>query len=219
MARGTASVGVLVICALALAAAWAPHVAADVPGGPEGLVLGQDPRKPHEITPIVRCHACHAVVSQLFEKYGPRKHVSESDVYDELDGMCDDMSRFRVYDYIPPRMMKACASFFDAAGDDLEDLMYKAVATAQSEEEAKGIVCDATVCSGVDMSKKEEEPPMFPQQTSSSTAASKKSKKKGKKKGRKGKKGKKKRRKGKGTKRKTKRGSSEGAKPAPAAEL
>ena len=163
----------------------------------DGLVFGDDPRRTHDITPQVKCSACRAVTSQMFEMFGTRKKVSEADLYDAMDGRCDDMSHFKIYDYIPPQMMKACAAFYDAAGDELEGLMYKAVTLGNTQDEAYAIMCDATVCKDVDMSAPVDNssPPsgmqMPPQR--GQTGKKKKSKRR-KKKGKKGK-GKRKRKK------------------------
>lgn len=56
-----------------------------IPGGPEGLVFGDDPRKPTEMSDELICHACHAVVTEVEKKLAPLgSRRSEADVFDAV---------------------------------------------------------------------------------------------------------------------------------------
>ena len=171
--------------------------------GLEGLVLGDDPRAPPSVTPRVTCAACQGAASSLFSRFGTRKHVSEADVYEFMDGMCEDMSRWRVYAFIPPRMMAGCREFLTRVGDDTEELAYKALVLGSNEEEVAAILCGTTVCKGVDMEAAEEGSAAASTGPSYQKQKKKRKRRRQKKKTKKRKrKGKKKRRHGKGTKQK-----------------
>jgi hypothetical protein len=171
----------------------------------------------NKITPEIVCHACGAVLKEVEKvlklKAGSRR--SESDVMDAVAGICVSES-FKIYDYPPPKMIKACQKVMDDHDEDVEQaFLRKPKLTVADIEE---IVCKKP-CKGVDRtappstmssSNSPAQPDVYmdgvPIQTSTQAAPpspkKKKKKKKGKGKGKKKGKKKKKKKKKKGKKKK-----------------
>ena len=89
---------------------------------PKGQVFGSHPNKPKEMTPSLLCNACRAIVIETEKKLDVINPTgrSESDVYDVLDGICDQKN-FRIYDHIPPTMVKACHNVMDRYREEGND--------------------------------------------------------------------------------------------------
>ena len=111
------------------------------------VVFGGDDK----ITPEVVCHACGATIKEIEKvlklKAGSRR--SESDVMDAVAGICTDKS-FKIYDYPPPKMIKACQKLMDDHDEDFESAFMKKPALSTDEIEA--IVCKKP-CKNVDKTK------------------------------------------------------------------
>ena len=89
---------------------------------PKGQVFGSHPNKPKEMTTPLLCNACRAIVIETekqLDVLNPSGR-SESDVYDVLDGICDQKN-FRIYDHIPPTMVKACHNVMDRYREEGND--------------------------------------------------------------------------------------------------
>lgn len=133
---------------LALAVVAAAALCGAVCGAaPDGLLFGDDPRRPPEVTPEVVCHACRAVVDEVRVAVPPaRTRASVADVYEAVGGACDQ-ARLRRYKFIPPTMVAGCHRFMDEHGDGLEEAIWGA--RSLGDEAAGARVC-AAACRGVD---------------------------------------------------------------------
>lgn len=153
-ARRCVPVLAVVAWASTLLLLWAADpTAAQVEGGPEGLVFGEDPRKPTEVTDELMCHSCHALVAEVHKKL--HRKASESDVYDAVEGICS-MDSFRTYKFIPPQMVKGCNAFKDEFGDNVEALILRGVKVGDSTRAIEDRVCQ-DACDGVTYQSMDEE--------------------------------------------------------------
>ena len=108
----------------------------------DGLILGEDPRKPVEVTKALLCESCRAVVEDtetyLAEKGWKR---TEANVYAIVNAetLCTDQ-RLRTYEFIPPQMIHGCKAFLDRHGDGLEE---EIVAGGNVEKRVCSNLCDS----------------------------------------------------------------------------
>jgi hypothetical protein len=105
-----------------------------------------------KITKEVVCHACGATIKEinkaLILKAGSKR--PEADVMDVMADICK-MDSFKIYDYPPPKMIKACQKVLDKSDELLEKLFLQKPHLSVEEIEEAG--CKKS-CKGVDKTKK-----------------------------------------------------------------
>lgn len=112
---------------------------------PDGLMFGDDPRKPSELTGTHVCEACNAVIHEVITHLPPTR--KEFDVYGAVESVCS-MEKLRSYQFIPPDMVKACQKFFSEVGDDLE--IEEAIQKGMTWQDTIKLTCQS-VCSDSEM--------------------------------------------------------------------
>ena len=105
-----------------------------------------------KITKEVVCHACNATIQEIGKalklKAGSKR--PEADVMDIIADICK-MDSFKIYDFPPPKMIKACHKVMDKSEELLEQLFVKKPYLTLKEIEEAG--CKVS-CKGVDKTKK-----------------------------------------------------------------
>ncbi|KAJ1619898.1 hypothetical protein T492DRAFT_620206 [Pavlovales sp. CCMP2436] len=111
-------------------------------------VFGENPRKPIVTDGRLMCHACRAIMHQLHQKLRPAR--SHSDVLEQLEKICE-VASLRIYEYIPPKMLKGCQDFQAThSSDELEEIVVKGgPGPAMSDAICVGLT---GVCEGIDWS-------------------------------------------------------------------
>ena len=79
-----------------------------------------------KLTKEVICHACGATVKEINKalklKAGSKR--PEAEVMDVISDVCK-MDSFKIYDYPPPKMIRACQKVMDTSEELLEQLFTK----------------------------------------------------------------------------------------------
>ena len=105
-----------------------------------------------KITKEVVCHACGATIKEINKalslKAGSKR--PEADVMDVMSDICK-MDSFKIYDYPPPKMIRACQKVLDRSDELLEKLFLQK--PHLSVEEIEEVGCKES-CRGVDKTKK-----------------------------------------------------------------
>eukprot|EP00944_MAST-04C_sp_MAST-4C-sp1_P008114 g8114.t1 len=104
-----------------------------------------------KLTKEVICHACGATVKEINKalklKAGSKR--PEAEVMDIISDVCK-MDSFKIYDYPPPKMIRACHKVMDTSEELLEQLFTKRPYLSEEEIEEKGC---KKACKGVDKTK------------------------------------------------------------------
>ncbi len=104
-----------------------------------------------KLTKEVICHACGATVKEINKalklKAGSKR--PEAEVMDIISDVCK-MDSFKIYDYPPPKMIRACQKVMDTSEELLEQLFTKRPYLSEEEIEEKGC---KKACKGVDKTK------------------------------------------------------------------
>ena len=104
-----------------------------------------------KLTKEVICHACGATVKEINKalklKAGSKR--PEAEVMDVISDVCK-MDSFKIYDYPPPKMIRACQKVMDTSEELLEQLFTKKPYLSEEEIEEKGC---KKACKGVDKTK------------------------------------------------------------------
>ena len=113
--------------------------------GPMGGIYGR------KITPKVVCHACHACVVEVEKilELTATSNRREVDVIDAIAGICDP-KYFKIYDYPPLKMARACQKVLDASDELLERLFLTVPRLSAKEIEEKGCMIS---CKNIDRRK------------------------------------------------------------------
>ena len=85
------------------------------------------------VSPALKCASCKATVAEIWKSL--KKDRSESNVMAVMDGFCE-MDKFRVYDFIPPKMVMGCEAIMEY-DENLEKLFMDVELTSSDAIEQK----------------------------------------------------------------------------------
>eukprot|EP00301_Raphidiophrys_heterophryoidea_P026613 c9230_g1_i1.p1 GENE.c9230_g1_i1~~c9230_g1_i1.p1 ORF type:complete len:222 (+),score=66.28 c9230_g1_i1:43-666(+) len=112
------------------------------------IVFGDEPGKPTEITKELLCETCHAVVRETIKELDGRTYAS--DVLTVLEDICKPAS-FRVYKFIPPKMVEGCIALWRRFQGDIEDSLVDALASSTDSESIDDQLCSTqSFCKGIE---------------------------------------------------------------------